>query len=137
MRIKIFEAFVISLFLNFLASAQSVKEKSYIISKEDFYTIDLKSNKVLITLNSKERKWVGDKDDSSVKANRINYIDSFEQISNIDAYVITPEGKKEKVRDVFTEDMEIKNVFYHDMKYKYYYFHDLKNGSETYSAFLF
>lgn len=135
MKIKIFEAIVITLILTITASAQSTKEKSYIISKEDFYTIDLKNSKLVIALNSKERKWVGDKDDNLVKGNRIDYVDSFEQVSDIEAYMVTPEKKKEKVKGIFTKDMEIEDIFYHDMKYKYYYFHDLKNGSETYSSY--
>jgi len=135
MKIQIFKAVLLSLFLSLTASAQSSKEKSYVISKEEFYTIDLKNNKLAVTLTSKERKWVGDKDDNMVKGNRIDYVDSFEQISDIEAYALTPEKKKEKVRGIFTKDMEIENIFYHDMKYKYFYFPDLKNGSETYTSY--
>lgn len=135
MKIKLLGSFVISIFLSLTASAQSIKEKSYIINKEDFYTIDIKSNKLAISLNSKERKWVGDKDDNSVKGSRIDYTDSFEQISEIEAYSVTPEKKKEKVRGIFTKDIEIEDIFYHDMKYKYFFFPELKKGSETYVAY--
>jgi len=132
---KIVLPIIILLSFTLSAYAQISKEKSYIISKEDFYTIDIKDSKPYIVLNSKESKWVGDKDDSYVKANRINYIASFEDISEIDAYTISPEKKKEKVKNIFTQDVEIEDIFYHDMKYKYYQFHDLKKGSETYSSY--
>lgn len=135
MKFKLLGSFALSLFLSLPAAAQSTKEKSYIISKEDFYTIDLKNSKLAISLNSKERKWVGDKDDNSVKGSRIDYTDSFEQISDIEAYSITPEKKKEKVRGIFTKDIEIKDIFYHDMKYKYFFFPELQKGSETYAAY--
>lgn len=117
------------------ASSQSLKEKSYIISKEDLYTIDIKDAKPLVTLNSVERKWVGDKDDNQVRGNKINYVASFEDISDIEAYSLSPEKKKDKVRMINTEDVEIEDIFYHDMKFKYYYFNDLKSGSETYSSY--
>lgn len=129
----IFKTFLF--FITFSALAQTTKEKSFIISKEDFYTIDVKNDKPAIVLNSKERKWVGDKEDIQVRANRINYVASFEDVTDIEAYVLTPEKKKEKVRGIYTEDVEIEDIFYHDMKFKYYYFNDLKNGSETYSSY--
>ena len=125
----------VSLTLHLNASAQSSKPKSYVISKEDYYTIDIKNNKPSIALFSQERKWVGDKDDDAVRANRINYTDSFETVSEIEAFSISPENKKDKVRNIFTQDVEIENIFYHDMKFKYYYFENLKEGSETYSSF--
>jgi len=126
---------LVSLSIHLNASAQSSKPKSYIISKEDYYTIDIKNNKPAIALFSQERKWVGDKDDDAVRANRINYTDSFETVSEIEAFSISPENKKDKVRNIFTQDVEIENIFYHDMKFKYYYFENLKEGSETYSSF--
>ncbi len=122
-------------FIGLSVSAQSTKPKSYIISKEDYYTIDIKDNKPFIELFSQERKWVGDKDDNMVRANRINYTDSFEQVSDIQAFSMSPEKKKEKVKNIFTEDVEVENIFFHDMKFKYYYFDNLKEGSETYSSF--
>lgn len=134
MKLNFLKPCVLFLLANTSVFAQLAKEKSYIISKEDFYTIEVKENKPLITLNSKERKWVGDKDDNQVKFKKINYAATFEDVSEIDAYTISPERKKEKVRSILTEDLEIEDIFYHDMKFKYYYFPDLKKGSETYSS---
>lgn len=122
-------------FTTISAFSQSTKQKSYIISKDDLYTIDIKDGKPLAILNSVEKKWVGDKDDNQVIGNKINYVASFEDISDIEAYSISPEKKKIKVKGIYTEDLEIENIFYHDMKFKYYYFNDLKNGSETYSSY--
>ncbi|WP_298221487.1 DUF3857 domain-containing protein [Flavobacterium sp.] len=119
----------------FATMAQVSKPKSYIISKSDYYTLDVKSNAPSVTLFSEERKWVGDKDNREVIGNRIDYSDSFEEVSDIEAYSLSPEKKKEKVRNIITEDREIENIFYHDQKFKYYYFSNLKEGSETYSSY--
>lgn len=120
-------------FLN--ALGQSSKPKSYVISKEDYYTIDVKSNKPSVVLFSEERKWVGDKDSKLLNQNRIDYTASFEEISDIEAYSISPDSKKEKVRYIETADRQIDEVFYHDMKFKYFYFPNLKDGSETYTSY--
>lgn len=122
-------------FITFFATSQNTKPKSYIVDKEDYYTIDVKNNKPSVVLFSEEKKWVGDKTDNYVKGNKINFTSSFEEISDIEAYSLSPEKKKEKVKNIFTQDLEVENVFYHDMKFKYYYFNDLKDGSETYSSY--
>ncbi len=119
----------------FSGIGQDTKPKSYIINKEDYYVIDVKSNKPAVTLFSEERKWVGDKDNVYVNQNRIDYVNSFEEISEIEAYSVSPENKKERVRLIETEDRQIDAIFYHDMKFKYYAFPNLKEGSETYSSF--
>ena len=119
----------------FSAFGQGGKPKSYVISKDDYYTIDVKSNKPTVVLFSQERKWVGDKDNKWVSGNRIDYTASFEEVTDIDAYSISPEKKKEKVKSIYTEDREIDNIFYHDMKFKYFYFPNLKEGSETYTSY--
>ena len=123
------------LLLVFSATGQSTKPKSYIISKQDYYTIDIINNNLSVVLFSEEQKSVGDKDNDIIKGNRIDYTDSFEEVSDIEAYSISSEKKKEKVRLIQTEDREIDQVFYHDMKFKYYYFSNLKDGSETYSSY--
>jgi len=115
--------------------AQSAKPKSYIISKEEYYTIDVKADKPSIVAYSQEKKWVGDKEDSFVKGNRINYTASFEDVTEIEAFSVSPGKKKEKVKNIMTEDVEIEDIFYHDMKFKYYYFPNLEEGSETYTSF--
>ncbi|TDP60257.1 DUF3857 domain-containing protein [Flavobacterium dankookense] len=119
----------------FVGIGQNTKPKSYIISKTDNYIVDLKSEKLVITLFSEERKWVGDKDNIFIKQNRIDYTSSFEEISDIEAYSISPENKKEKVKYIGTEDRQIDEIFYHDMKFKYYSFPNLKEGSQTYSSY--
>jgi hypothetical protein len=119
----------------FSVAGQNTKPKSYIISKQDYYTIDIKSNKPSVVLFSEEQKWIGDKDNNTTLGNRIDYTDSFEEVSNIEAYSISPQNKKETVRSIHTEDRQIDEVFYHDMKFKYYYFPNLKDGSETYSSY--
>ncbi len=115
--------------------AQSGKPKSYIISKQEYYTIDVKADKPSIVAYSQEKKWVGDKEDSFVKGNRINYTASFEDVSEIEAFSVSPGKKKEKVKNIMTEDVEIEDIFYHDMKFKYYFFNNLEEGSQTYSSF--
>ena len=128
--------FVLTLLLISVAlSAQSGKPKSYIISKEQYYTIDVRAGKPSIEAFSQERKWVGDKDDSFVKGDRINYTAAFEDISDIEAFSISPAQKKEKVKNIMTEDVEIENIFYHDMKYKYFFFDRLEEGSQTFTSF--
>jgi hypothetical protein len=129
-----FLAIVLSSFFSSVFS-QSAKPKSYVKYKEDYYTIDLKNNKPSVDLFSQERKFVGDKDDKSMSLNRIDYTDSFEEISDINAFTISPKNEKEKVRSIETEDLEIDGIFYHDMKIKYYYFPNLKDGSETYTSY--
>lgn len=121
--------------ISFSIFAQNSKPKSYIINKQDFYTIDVKNNNPNIELFSEERKWIGDKDDNHIKGNKIDYSSTFEEVFDIEAYSISPEKKKEKVKYIQTADLEIENIFYHDMKYKFYEFYDLKDGSETYSSF--
>lgn len=129
-------AFVLGFLFIGVTSAQTASQKSYIISKSDFYTFDINKNDTpVITLNSEEKKWVGDKEDPVVQGNRIDYSDAFESVYDIEAYSITPENKKIKVRYIDTKDREIENIFYHDQKMKIYYFSDLKNGSETYSYY--
>ncbi len=130
-KIKIF----VFLFCFFVGIGQNTKPKSYIINKADNYIIDLKNDKLTITLFSEERKWVGDKDNIFVKQNRIDYSSSFEEITDIEAYSISPENKKEKVKYIETEDRQIDAIFYHDMKLKYYSFPNLKEGSQTYSSY--
>ena len=125
----------IVIFLTFSAAAQSSKAKSYVISKSDSYVIEIKDGKPTVNLYSEEKKWIGDKNDAAIRSNRISYIDSFENISDIQAFSISPEKKKEKVHDIFTKNVEIENIFYHDMKYKFYLFGNLKDGSETYSSY--
>jgi hypothetical protein len=115
--------------------AQSQKPNSYIISKNETYTIDVRYNQPGIELFSEEKKWIGDRDDSRIKGNRINYSTAFENVTDVEAYSISPDKKKLKVRDIRTADVEIEDIFYHDMKYKYYYFDGLIEGSETYSSF--
>ncbi|HEX8270534.1 MAG TPA: transglutaminase domain-containing protein [Flavobacterium sp.] len=117
------------------ASAQSTKPKSYIISKEDSYTIDVRDNKPSVILNAKESKWVGDSESDYVKGDRINYSVAFEDVSNIEAFSLSPDKKKNKVKLVQTADVEIEDIFYHDMKYKYFEFSDLVEGSETFTAY--
>ena len=123
------------LFSFFIGTGQNTKPKSYIINKADNYVIDLKNDKLVITLFSEERKWIGDKDNIFVKQNRIDYTSSFEEITDIEAYSISPENKKEKVKYIGTEDRQIDAIFYHDMKFKYYSFPNLKEGSQTYSSY--
>jgi hypothetical protein len=125
----------IVLLVSAAALAQSVKPKSYIISKEEYYTIDVKANKPSIVAFAQEKKWVGDKEDSFVKGNRINYTASFEDVTDIEAFSVSPRKKKEKVKNIMTEDVEIEDIFYHDMKFKYYFFPSLEEGSETYTSF--
>ena len=122
------------LLLGLSVSGQNTK-LNYIISKQDYYTIDVKSSKPSVVLFSEEEKWIGDKDNDIIKGNRIDYTDSFEEVYDIQAYSLTPEKKKEMVRSVQTEDRQIDEVFYHDMKFKYYYFSNLKDGSSTYSSY--
>lgn len=117
------------------AWAQSGKPKSYVISKEEYYTIDVKAGKPSIQAYAQERKWVGDKEDDFVRGNRINYTAAFEDVTDIEAFSISPSKKKEKVKNVMTEDLEIENIFYHDFKFKSYFFPNLEEGSETYSSF--
>jgi hypothetical protein len=128
---------LIIVFLCFFWSGngQSTKPKSYIIYKENYFTIDVKSNKPSVVLFSQEKKWVGDKDNDMVNQNRIDYAASFEEISEIDAFSISPQKKKERVYSIQTEDREIDHVFYHDMKFKYFFFPKLTEGSETYTSF--
>lgn len=121
--------------ISFSVFAQNSKPKSYIINKQDFYTIDVKNNNPNIELFSEERKWIGDKDDNLLRGNKIDYSSTFEEVFDIEAYSVSPDKKKEKVRYIETADREIENVFYHDMKYKFYEFYNLKDGSETYSSF--
>lgn len=130
-KLKIF----VFLFSFITGIGQNTKPKSYIIKKEDNYIIDLKSDKLSIVLFSEEQKWVGDKDNIYVNHNRIDYSSAFEEISDIEAYSISPENKKEKVKYIQTEDRQIDAVFYHDMKFKYYSFPNLKEGSQTYSSY--
>ena len=122
------------LLLGLSVSGQNTK-LNYIISKQDYYTIDVKSSKPSVVLFSEEEKWIGDKDNDIIKGNRIDYTDSFEEVYDIQAYSLTPEKKREMVRSVQTEDRQIDEVFYHDMKFKYYYFSNLKDGSSTYSSY--
>lgn len=124
-----------ALLVSAAAFAQSGKPKSYIISKEEYYTIDVKAGKPSIVAYSQEKKWVGDKEDSFVKGNRINYTAAFEDVTEIEAFTVTPGKKKEKVKSIMTEDVEIENIFYHDMKFKYYFFPGLEEGAETYTSF--
>jgi len=119
----------------FSVQGQSTKPKSYIVYKEDYYTIDVKSNNPSIVMFSQEKKWVGDKDNNAIKGNRIDYTASFEEVSDIQAFSISPGKNKESVHSIQTEDLQIEEVFYHDMKYKYYYFPNLKDGSETYTSY--
>jgi hypothetical protein len=130
---RFFSIFLI--LISFTSFAQNSKPKSYIINKQDFYTIDVKNNKASIELFSEERKWVGDKDDNLIRGNKIDYSNTFEEVFDIESYSISPEKKKEKVRYIQTADREIENIFYHDIKYKFYEFYNLKDGSETYSSF--
>lgn len=123
------------LFCIISAIGQSTKPKSFIIYKEDFYTIDVKNNMPSVVLFSQERKYVGDKDNPFVNQNRIDYTDSFEEVSDIDAFTISSQNDKYKVRNIQTEDREIDGIFYHDMKYKYFYFPNLKDDSETYCSY--
>lgn len=116
-------------------NGQTTKPKSYVVYKENYFTIDVKSNKPSVVMFSQEKKWVGDKDSKYVNQNRIDYTASFEEISEIDAFSISPTKKKEKVYSIQTEDREIDHVFYHDMKFKYFFFPNLKEGSETYTSF--
>ena len=131
MKLKVFGLLLFGLSV----TGQTTKLKSYVISKQDYYTIDVKSSKPSVVLFSEEQKWVGDKDNNTIKGNRIDYTDSFEEVYDIEAYSLTPEKKKETVRSIQTEDRQIDEVFYHDMKFKYYYFPNLKDGSETYSSY--
>lgn len=117
------------------AIGQSTKPKSFIVYKEDFYTLDVKNNMPSVVLFSQERKYVGDKDNPFVNQNRIDYTDSFEEVSDIDAFTISSQNDKYKVRNIQTEDREIDGIFYHDMKYKYFYFPNLKDDSETYCSY--
>lgn len=135
MNISRFTHFFILFILSLSASAQNNKPKSYVVFTEDYYTINIKENNLAIDLFAQEKIWVGDKDDNRVKGNRINFTAAFEEVSDIEAYSISPEKKKTKVKRIFTQDVEIENIFYHDMKYKYYFFEDLKEGSETYSSY--
>ncbi|SHL53945.1 transglutaminase domain-containing protein [Flavobacterium saccharophilum] len=126
------------LFIFFLAifcSAQSTKPNSYIDEKVDSYEISIKNNIPSIILTSKEKKWVGDKNENTVLGNRITYIDSFEKVYDIEAYSISPKNKKEKISYIGTGDREIGDVFFHDMKFKYYNFLNLEEGSQTYSFY--
>ena len=116
-------------------AAQSAKPKSYIVSKNDFYTIEVKDNQPSIKLISQEKKWVGDANDLNVTTNRINYNASFEEITDTQAYSVSPKGKKEFVKHFVTEDVQIENIFYHDFKYKSFMFPNLEEGSETYTQF--
>lgn len=122
-------------FLAIFCSAQSTKPKSYIDEKVDSYEISIKNNIPSIILTSKEKKWVGDKDENAVLGNRITYIDSFEKVYDIEAYSISPKNKKEKISYIGTGDREIGDVFFHDMKFKYYNFLNLEEGSQTYSFY--
>lgn len=119
----------------FSVNAQSTKQKSYIAEKRDSYEITVKNNIPLIVLSSAEKKWVGDKDDKSVLVNRINYMDSFERVFDIEAYSISPSNKKQKIGYIGTENREIGDVFVHDIKFKYYSFQNLEEGSQTYSFY--
>lgn len=116
-------------------AAQSTKPKSYIAEKKDSYEITVKNNFPSIILSSAEKKWIGDKDDKSILGNRINYIDSFERVFDIEAYSISPSNKKQKIGYIGTEDREVDEVFVHDMKFKYYNFTNLEEGSQTYSFY--
>ncbi|WP_207556415.1 transglutaminase-like domain-containing protein [Flavobacterium frigidimaris] len=119
----------------FSINAQSTKPDSYIVAKEDSYEIVVKNNVPSIILASKEVKWVGDKSENAVLGNRINYIDSFEKVYDIEAYSISPSNKKQKVGYIGTGDREIGDVFFHDMKFRYYNFLNLEEGSQTYSFY--
>ena len=119
----------------FSVNAQSTKQKSYIAEKRHSYEITVKNNIPLIVLSSAEKKWVGDKDDKSVLVNRINYMDSFERVFDIEAYSISPFNKKQKIGYIGTENREIGDVFVHDIKFKYYSFQNLEEGSQTYSFY--
>lgn len=119
----------------FIGKAQNTKQKSYIAEKRDSYEITVKNNLPSIILSSAEKKWIGDKDDRSILGNRINYVDSFERIFDIEAYSISPNNKKQKVGYIGTGDREIGEVFVHDMKFRYYNFSDLEEGSQTYSFY--
>mgnify|MGYP001167393134 CR=1 FL=1 len=130
---KIFLPFLF--FISAIFFAQNHKPDSFIINKQDTYTIDVKSGRLFINLFSEEKKWVGDKDEIYVRGNKISYSIAFEDIYDIEAYSISPERKKEKVKYIGTADVEIENIFYHDMKYKFYEFYNLKDGSETYSSY--
>lgn len=119
----------------FSSNAQSTKQKSYIVEKEDSYEITVKNNSPSIILTSKEIKWVGDKDENTILGNRISYIDSFEKVYDIEAYSISPNKKKQKIGYIGTGDREIGEIFFHDMKFKYYNFLNLEEGSQTYSFY--
>ncbi len=121
--------------IGFSGKSQSTKQKPYVIYKEDYYTIDVKSNKLSVVLFSQERKFVGDKDNPFVNQNTINYTASFEEVSDIDAFTISSKKDREKVHSIRTDDREIDGVFYHDMKSKIYGFPNLKDDSETYTSF--
>jgi hypothetical protein len=116
-------------------TAQSTKQKSYIAEKKDVYEISVKNNLPYIILSSAEKKWIGDKDDKSILGNRINYIDTFEKVFDIEAYSISPSNKKQKIGYIGTGDREVDEVFVHDMKFKYYNFLNLEEGSQTYSFY--
>jgi len=121
--------------MGFTGRSQSTKQKPYIVYKEDYYTIDVKNNKLSVVLFSQERKFVGDKDNPLVNQNTINYASSFEEVSDIDAFSISSKNDREKVHSIKTDDREIDGVFYHDMKSKHYEFPDLKDDSQTYTSF--
>lgn len=127
--------FFILFLIIFSVNAQSKKQKSYIVEKRQSYEITVKNNTPLIILSSAEKKWVGDKDDKSVLINRINYMDSFERVFDIEGYSISPSNKKQKIGSIGTENREIGEVFVHDMKFKYYSFQNLEEGSQTYSFY--
>lgn len=127
--------FSLSFLFYFSSSAQSTKPKSYIVEKKDSYEITVKNNQPSIILTSAEKKWVGDKDEKAILGNRINYIDSFERVFDIEAYSISPSNKKQKIGYIGTGNREVDEVFVHDMKFKYYNFSNLEEGSQTYSFY--
>lgn len=117
------------------ALAQQPKPESYFISREQTYTFQLKSDKPAIELQSVDRIRVEDHTDDRVVGDRIDYVDSFETISGIEAYSMTPAGKKKSIGPIGTHDREIDNIFVHDIKYKWFYFPALETGSTTYSSY--
>jgi hypothetical protein len=119
----------------FSGNAQSTKQNSYIAEKQNSYNITVKNNSPSIILSSAEKRWVGDKNDKSILGNRINYVDSFEKVFDIEAYSISPSNKKHKIGYIGTGDREIGDIFVHDIKFKYYNFLNIEDGSQTYSFY--
>jgi hypothetical protein len=128
---------ILLLLLSFssLIKGQDFKPKSYLIYKQDYYDIAVKDNHISILLSSEEKKWVGDKNHFLVDRKKISYTNSFEEISDIIAYSISADNKKEPVNYIGTADVEIEDIFYHDLKYKYFYFPNLNEGSQTFLSY--